>query len=124
MVCSWSLPSGDSTTGCTPKNGNVAEPGFVAMAPGNGAIMWPPVSVCHHASTIEQRSLPTCLWYQSQASGLIGSPTVPSVRSVGIGCASGYCGPAPISARIAVGAVWKMLTLCFSTTCQKRSGAG
>ena len=29
-----------------------------------------------------------------------------------------------VSDRIAVGAVWKMLTLCFSTTCQKREASG
>ena len=41
----------------------------------------PPVSVCHQVSTIGQRPSPTTRWYQSQASGLIGSPTVPSSRS-------------------------------------------
>jgi hypothetical protein len=54
-----SLPSGDRTTGWTPKNGLVAEPGFAAVAPGNGVIMKPPVSVCHQVSTISQRPLPT-----------------------------------------------------------------
>ncbi len=34
-----------------------------------------PVSVCHHVSTIGQRSPPMCSWYQTHASGLIGSPT-------------------------------------------------
>ena len=45
-----------------------------------GAIMIAPVSVCHQVSTIGQRPPPTCSWYQIQASGLIGSPTVPSRR--------------------------------------------
>jgi hypothetical protein len=40
-----------------------------------------PVSVCHHVSTIGQRSPPMCSWYQIHASGLIGSPTEPSRRS-------------------------------------------
>ncbi len=76
------------------------------MAPGSGEIMRPPVSVCHQVSTIAQRSLPTCLWYQSQASGLIGSPTEPSVPQRGhVVLVDEYRRPAPISARMAVGAV-------------------
>ena len=45
--------------GFTPKNGSVAEPGLVAIAPGSGEIMMPPVSVCHQVSTIGQRCSPT-----------------------------------------------------------------
>ena len=63
-----------------PKNGRVAEPGFKSVAPGNGVIMMPPVSVCHQVSTTGQRRSPTTPWYHSQASGLIGSPTVPRTR--------------------------------------------
>jgi hypothetical protein len=63
-----------------PGEGRVAEPGFVAIAPGSGAIMMPPVSVCHHVSTIGQRSPPMTRWYHIHASGLIGSPTVPRSR--------------------------------------------
>ena len=40
-----------------------------------------PVSVCHHVSTTGQRSPPMTWWYQTHASGLIGSPTDPSSRS-------------------------------------------
>ena len=82
-----------------------AEPGFMGMAPGSGVSIWPPcgsqrpgvwvslrtlclspsllnllltVSVFQKVSTMGQRFAPTTRWYQSQASGLIGSPTVPS----------------------------------------------
>ena len=65
----------------TPGNGVVAEPGLVSVIPGSGVIMIAPVSVCHQVSTIGQRSPPITLWYQSQAFGLIGSPTEPSRRS-------------------------------------------
>ena len=65
----------------------------------------PPVSVCHQVSTIGQRPSPTTRWYQSQASGLIGSPTLPEqaqgrreVRFTG-------SSPSRIRARMAVGAV-------------------
>ncbi len=85
--------------------GLVAEPGLVGIAPGSGVIRMPPVSVCHQVSTISQRSLPTCLWYHSQASGLIGSPTEPSSRSDLREDAFTKSSPAPISARMAVGAV-------------------
>ena len=63
-----------------PGSGTVAEPGFVEITPGSGAIMIAPVSVCHQVSTIGQRPPPTRSWYHIQASGLIGSPTVPSRR--------------------------------------------
>ena len=79
---SSSLPSaGSTTTGLTPKNGSVAEPGLVGVAPGSGVIRMPPVSVCHQVSTTAQRLSPTTSWYQRQISGLIGSPTLPRMRS-------------------------------------------
>src|SRR6478672_9215316 len=76
-----SRPFSSTTAGSTPKNGSVALPGFVAVAPGRGEIIIAPVSVCHHVSTIGQRPPPIVLWYHIHASGLIGSPTVPSRRS-------------------------------------------
>ena len=97
--------AGSSTTGCTPKNGLVAEPGLVGMAPGSGEIRIPPVSVCHQVSTIGQRPRPTTASYQFQASGLIGSPTEPRMRKEVRSQRSTHSRPCPISARIAVGAV-------------------
>ena len=64
-----------------------------------------PVSVCHQVSTIGQRSPPTTLWYQSHALGLIGSPTVPSSRSLDRSAFSTCSAPHFMQARIAVGAV-------------------
>jgi acetyl-CoA synthetase len=52
-----------------------------------------------------QRSSPTSVWYQCQASGLIGSPTVPRMRSESREVALTGASPSRISARIAVGAV-------------------
>jgi hypothetical protein len=83
----------------------VAEPGFVCVMPGSGEIMIMPVSVCHQVSTIGQRSPPITVWYQSQAFGLIGSPTVPSSRSEDRSWRSGWAGPHFMQARMAVGAV-------------------
>src|ERR1700722_10800020 len=77
---SITLPSESTISGTTPKKGIVAEPGLSLVAPGNGEIRMPPVSVCHQVSTIGQRSSPTTRWYHSHASGLIGSPTLPSKR--------------------------------------------
>ena len=77
---SMTFPASSTTAGCTPRNGSEAEPGFMSFAPGRPVIMWPPVSVCQYVSTTEQRSPPTTLWYQRHASGLIGSPTLPSTR--------------------------------------------
>jgi hypothetical protein len=88
-----------------PGKGCVAEPGLVAVMPGSGVIMMWPVSVCHHVSTIGQRSPPITLWYQIQAFGLIGSPTVPRSRSFDRSCRAGYSAPHLMQARMAVGAV-------------------
>src|SRR5437667_201882 len=104
------LPSRVTTSAATPGIGRVADPGLVGIAPGIGAIMIPPVSVCHQVSTIGQRSPPITLWYQIHASGLIGSPTVPSRRSEERSCSPGHCGPHLMQARIAVGAQYRMLT--------------
>src|SRR6266550_2470168 len=88
-----------------PGNGKVHDPGFNGVAPGSGEIMCPPVSVCHQVSTIGQRPPPTVSWYQIHASGLIGSPTVPRIRSDERSYFFGRSPPALISERIAVGAV-------------------
>src|SRR5712664_1988506 len=88
-----------------PGKGSVAEPGLVGIAPGSGEIRWPPVSVCHHVSTIGQRPPPTVSWYHIHASGLIGSPTVPRMRSEDRLYFFGKSPPALISDLIAVGAV-------------------
>ncbi len=57
-----------------------------------------------------QRSPPMTLWYQSQAFGLIGSPTVPSSRRDVRSCFAGYSAPHLMHARMAVGAVYMMVT--------------
>jgi hypothetical protein len=107
-----------------PGNGNVAEPGLVIVTPGSGVIRIWPVSVCHQVSTIGQRPPPMFSRYHIHASGLIGSPTVPSRRSEERSCFFGNSSPQRIIARIAVGAVYRIETRCFSTICQKRSLSG
>src|ERR1051325_7236649 len=87
------LPLSSTTSGTTPKNGRVADPGLVGVAPGSGVINMPPVSVCHQVSTMGQRFLPITSLYQIQASGLIGSPTVPSKRSELRSCFLGHSVP-------------------------------
>jgi hypothetical protein len=88
-----------------PGKGSVAEPGLVATAAGSGVIMIPPVSVCHQVSTIGQRPPPITRWYHIHASGLIGSPTVPSSRSEERSWRFGCSSPSRTKVRIAVGAV-------------------
>src|SRR5688500_1942257 len=87
-------PSRVTTSAAMPGRGRVAEPGLVGVAPDNGVIMMAPVSVCHQVSTMGQRSLPMTRWYHIQASGLIGSPTVPSKRNDVSLCLRGHCSPA------------------------------
>ncbi len=88
-----------------PGKGRVAVPGLVEVTPGSGVIMIPPVSVCHHVSTMGQRSFPMTSWYHIQASGLMGSPTVPRSRSWERSYFSGHASPHRMNARMAVGAV-------------------
>src|ERR1041385_2099207 len=95
-----SFPFSSTTIGSTPKNGSVALPGFVGIAPGKGVIRIVPVSVCHHVSTIGQRRRPIFLWYHIHASGLIGSPTVPRRRSDERSCFATHCSPQRIKARV------------------------
>ncbi len=80
------------------------------MTPGSGLIRMWPVSVCHQVSTMGQRSPPITLWYQSHAFGLIGSPTLPSRRSDERSCLPGCSAPHLMQARIAVGAVYRIVT--------------
>src|ERR1700734_3715481 len=102
---STSLPSSSTTAASTPKNGSVAEPGLVGVAPGKGAIMWQPVSVCHHVSTIGHFLLPTFWWYHIHASGLIGPPPVRGSRREERSCGASQSLPHLMKERIAVGAV-------------------
>ena len=63
-----------------------------------------PVSVCHQVSTTGQVPPPMWVRYQIQASGLIGSPTLPSSLSELRSCRSGYSVPHFMNVRMAVGA--------------------
>src|SRR5262249_13557064 len=90
----------------------------------SGVIIIIPVSVCHHVSTIGHRLRPITSRYHIHASGLIGSPTVPSNLRLAISYLRGHCSPHFTKVLIAVGAVYKMLTLCFSSICQSRSRWG
>ena len=100
-----SLPSSSTTLTEIPGSGRCEDPGFVDSTPGMGAIMWAPVSVCHHVSTTGQRSPPMTRRYQVQASGLMGSPTLPSRRSEDRSYRAGMSSPHFMHVRIAVGAV-------------------
>ena len=74
-------PASSTMPASMPGSGNVALPGLSFVAPGSGLIMMAPVSVCHQVSTTGQRSPPMTLKYQTHASGLMGSPTLPMRRS-------------------------------------------
>ena len=75
------------------------------MTPGSGEIMIAPVSVCHQVSTMGQLLRPMFSRYHIQASGLIGSPTLPSTRSEERSYFSGISLPHFMNVRISVGAV-------------------
>src|SRR5664279_3941964 len=94
-----------TTSASMPGSGFVAEPGVVATAPGTGEIMMAPVSVCHQVSTIGHLLPPITSRYHIHASGLMGSPTVPSKRNELRSCFFGHSSPHLINVRIAVGAV-------------------
>lgn len=52
-----------------------------------------PLVTHQKVSTIAHSNLPTCSLYQFQASGLIGSPTLPRTRSVERSCPVTWCSP-------------------------------
>src|SRR5262245_57654327 len=89
----------------TPGNGFVAEPGLSVVSPGRGLMRMWPVSVCHHVSTTGHRPPPITFQYQTQASGLMGSPTDPSRRRLERSHRPGYSLPHRMKVRMAVGAV-------------------
>ena len=115
-----------SSAGTQPLTGVIAAPGLCGPAPLAmvGAICTTPVSVCHQVSATGQRSSPTTSRYHRQASGLIGSPTLPSNLSDARDVALTGSSPDRINARIAVGAVYRCVTLCSSTTPHNRPASG
>src|SRR5213593_724167 len=107
-----------------PKNGSVAVPGLVGVAPGSGVIIIPPVSVCHHVSTIGHFSFPIILKYHNHTSGFIASPTVPKRRNDDKSKLLGINKSYFMYIRNAVGVVYRIVALCFSTSAQYLSGVG
>src|SRR5690606_20304659 len=99
-------------------------PGLVAVTPGRGEIRMEPVSVCHHVSTTGQRLPPMTRRYHIHASGLMGSPTLPRSRSELRSNCAGMASPHFMNVRIAVGAVYRMLTLYFSMISHQRPSCG
>jgi hypothetical protein len=102
-------PTGDPSSFTTsieiPGMGTCALPGLVVVIPGSGLTMMAPVSVCHQVSTIGADPPPMTSRYQIQASGLMGSPTLPSTRMLERSKPSGTCRPTFMNDRMAVGAV-------------------
>src|SRR3989338_7234869 len=97
------FPSLSTIAGSIPGNGLAAEPGFSFMQ-GSGVIIIMPVSVCHHVS-IMGSLFPVIFLYHSHASGLIGSPTLPSILRPDKSCFCGQLSPYFIRSLTAVGVV-------------------
>ncbi len=74
-----SCPSTVTIAASIPKKGLVHDPGTHVVAPGSGVSMCPPVSVCHHVSTMGALPEPILSLYHIHASGLMGSPTEPRI---------------------------------------------
>ena len=102
----------------------MAHPAFPGVMPAILEIMMPPVSVCHQVSTIGHLFFPICSLYQFQASSLMGSPTVPNTFKLLKSCPCTGPKPKPINERIAVGAVYKILTLNLSMIFQNLPASG
>jgi hypothetical protein len=64
------------------------------------------------------------LWYQSQASGLIGSPTEPRTRSEERSKPAGTSSPHFMNVRITVGAVYRIVTPYFWMISHQRPRCG
>src|SRR6478736_1599659 len=102
----------------------MAAPGLPTVTPGIGEIMCMPVSVCHQVSTTGVSSAPMTCRYQTYASGLIGSPTEPRIRSEDRSKPDGISDPHFMNVRIAVGAQYRMLTRYFSMISHHRPLCG
>ena len=102
----------------------MAQPGLPSVIPAILEIMIPPVSVCHQVSTIGHFFLPIFSSYQCHASSLIGSPTVPNTFKLLKSCPSTGPNPKLINDLIAVGAVYKILTLNLSMISQNLPASG
>src|SRR5699024_8447729 len=85
------------------RSARIAEPGLVAVTPGSGLMRMLPFSVCHQVSTTGHRLPPMCSRYHIQASGLIGSPTLPSRRRLDRSNFAGMSRPHFMNERMAVG---------------------
>ncbi|CAM5488257.1 hypothetical protein STENM327S_09069 [Streptomyces tendae] len=107
-----------------PGSGRWAEPGLAWVTPGSGLIIIEPVSVCHQVSTTGVVSAPMFLRYQIHASGLIGSPTEPRTRREDRSNFAGMSSPHFMNVRIAVGAVYRIVTPYFCTISQNRPWCG
>ena len=108
-----SRPFSSSSAGKMPGRGRVAKVGLASVTPARLLIIIPPVSVCHQVSTMGALPLPIFLSYQFHASALMGSPTVPSTSRL---LRSLFCmgsSPKAMRLRMAVGAVYRILTRCF-----------
>ena len=103
----------------TPGSGRPIEPGRISVA-AKFAIMIPPVSVCHQLSWIGR---PRTSAPQTTASGFSGSPTLATKRSAERSNRRGSSGPARISMRTAVGAVYQTLTRSSWSTRYQRSAS-
>src|SRR4051812_3786993 len=114
-------PASLQTSTAIPGSGPIADPGLQEVTPGRGLIIMAPVSVCHQVSTIGQLPPPMTSRYQIQASGLIGSPTLPRTRRLVRSRPPGRSSPHFMKVRIAVGAVYRIETLYSSTIDHQRS---
>src|SRR5690606_2017235 len=99
------VPASSTTAIEIPGIGTCADPGLSEVIPGKADTMIPPVSVCHQVSTTGVVPPPIASRYQTHASGLIGSPTLPSTRSEVRSNPSGIERPNFMNDRMAVGAV-------------------
>ncbi len=99
-----------------PGTGLPMEPGCTSQAR-KLAIMMPPVSVCHQLSWIVR---PSSCRPHTTASGLSGSPTLATKRSADRSTPACAAGPAFMSMRMAVGAVYQTLTACSASVVYQR----
>src|SRR5690625_24482 len=102
----------------------MAAPGFVEVTPGSGLIRMLPFSVCQQVSTMGHLLPPICSRYHIQASGLMGSPTLPSRRSEERSYSAGMSRPHRMKVRILVGAQYSTVTPYFCTISHQRPRCG
>ena len=94
-LCVGGFTLSSTSIGWTPKKGSVAQPGFMAHAPGNPVIRIEPVSVCHTCEGLSTEGQTECNAHTGMAQISWGEPTCHQVSTIGQRPSPTFCTETP-----------------------------